>query len=156
MTNGIGLKRQSLLQELEARGVRLTAQRRTLVEEMQKADQHLDARLLLERAQKRDPRVNRATVYRTLGLLKRMGLIDELDLMHLNGEKHYYEARTSRDHVHLACFECGKIDEFASPSYDRLKEEIKESCGFSIDVVRLEVGGRCRACSARSARARGA
>src|SRR5688572_22058371 len=105
------LNRRPLLEELAARGIRLTAQRRVLIEEIQKAEQHLDAALLCDRVRKRDVQVDRATVYRTLGLLKRLGLIDELDLMHLNGEKHYYEARTNRDHMHLACFRCGTIQE---------------------------------------------
>ena len=130
MVTVAGLERRPLLEEVKSRGIRLTAQRRVLIEEMQNADRHLDAALLYERARRRDARVDLATVYRTLGMLKRMGLIDELDLMHLNGEKHYYEARTSRDHVHLACFTCGKIEEFTTPSYDRLKEEIQERCGF--------------------------
>jgi len=144
-----GLERRPLLEEVKARGIRLTAQRRILIEEMQKAEQHLDAALLYERARRRDARVDRATVYRTIGMLKRMGLIDELDLMHLNGEKHYYEARTRRDHLHLACFACGKIEEFTSLAYERLKEEIRQRCGFSIEVVRLEAGGRCSACTGR-------
>ena len=149
-TNGIQLYRKSLLEALEALGIRLTAQRRTLVEELQNAETHLDANELLERANRRDTRVNRATVYRTLDLLKKQGLIDELDLMHLHGEKHYYEARTNRDHVHLACFVCGKIEEFTSPMYEELKKQIRETCGFAIEVVRLEVGGRCRQCAAKS------
>ena len=148
--NGNGLHRKSLLEALEARGIRLTAQRRTLVEELQNAEGHLDAIELLHRANRRDTRVNRATVYRTLDLLKKQGLVDELDLMHLHGEKHYYEARTHRDHLHLACFECGRIQEFTSAMYDALKKEIQQVCGFSIEMVRLEVGGRCRACAAKA------
>lgn len=149
--NGNGLHRKSLLSALEARGIRLTAQRRTLVEELQNAEGHLDATELLHRANRRDTRVNRATVYRTLDMLKKQGLVDELDLMHLHGEKHYYEARTHRDHVHLACFECGRIQEFTSTMYEELKKEIQKTCGFSIEVVRLEVGGRCRECVAKGA-----
>lgn len=141
------LQRRPLLEELESRGVRMTAQRRVLIEEIQNAEQHLDAAELCERVRQRDARVDRATVYRTLGLLKRMGLIDELDLMHLNGEKHYYEAKTSKDHVHLACFRCGTIEELTSEHYDRLKEEIRERFGFAIDVIRLEVGGKCHKCA---------
>jgi len=141
------MQRRPLLEELQGRGIRLTAQRRVLIEEIQNAEQHLDAALLCERVRKRDARVDRATVYRTLGLLKRLGLIDELDLMHLNGEKHYYEARTNKDHFHLACFECGAIQETMSEHYDRLKEDIRKRFGFGIDVIRLEVGGRCRACA---------
>jgi Fe2+ or Zn2+ uptake regulation protein len=69
--------------------------------------------------------------------------------MHLNGEKHFYEAKTNVDHVHLACFECGMIEEFSSPLFERLKAEITRQKGFHIRVTRLEVGGRCRSCCAR-------
>ncbi len=142
-------KRCDLLNEVEARGVRLTAQRRALIETIQRADGHLDAATLLSRARERDPNIDRATVYRTLELLKRLGLIDELDLMHLNGEKHYYEVKTQKDHLHLACFHCGEIEEFDSPTFQRLKREIAAQKNFSIQVMRLEVGGMCSRCAAR-------
>jgi Fur family transcriptional regulator, ferric uptake regulator len=140
-------KRRSLISEVVGRGFRLTSQRRTLLEIIQQADEHLDAATLLRLARERDATVDRATVYRTLGLLKRLRLVDELDLMHLNGEKHYYEAKRDGDHIHLACFECGSIQEFTSPVFERLKDEISHQNGFNIGVVRLEVGGRCRDCS---------
>src|SRR5262249_17772767 len=107
--------RRSLLEELAAKGVRLTPQRRALVEAIQDAGEHLDAASLLDRARAKEPNIDRATVYRTIEMLKRLRLIDELDLMHLNGEKHYYEAKTQREHVHMACFQCGRIEEFSSP-----------------------------------------
>jgi Fur family ferric uptake transcriptional regulator len=144
------LQRRSLLQDLADRGIRVTHQRRALIETIQAADGHLDAASLLENARKRDPRIDRATVYRTLELLKKLRLIDELDLMHLNGEKHFYEVKTEVDHVHLACFECGGIEEFTSPIFERLKAEIARENGFHIRVIRLEVGGRCRNCCART------
>ncbi|MGC2604076.1 MAG: transcriptional repressor, partial [Silvibacterium sp.] len=135
------LKRYDLLNEVEAQGIRLTAQRRALIEVIQEATSHLDAASLLELARRRDPNIDRATVYRTIELLKRLGMIDELDLMHLNGEKHYYEVKTQRDHLHLACFNCGEIEEFASPTFERLKREISAMNDFDIQVMRLEVGG---------------
>ena len=82
------------------------------------------------RARQVDPKIDRATVYRTLELLKRLGLIDELDLMHLNGEKHYYEVKTQKDHLHLACFHCGEIEELDSPTFQRLKREIAAQNDF--------------------------
>ena len=88
-------------------------------------------------------------MYRTIELLKRLGMIDELDLMHLNGEKHYYEVKTEKDHLHLACFNCGKIEEFVSPTFERLKREIGATNNFEIQVMRLEVGGLCSACAAQ-------
>lgn len=140
------LERRSLLHELTLRGIRITGQRKILIETIQDAKGHLDAATLLTMARKRDDGINRATVYRTLELLKKLRLIDELDLMHLNGEKHFYEAKTNIDHVHLACFQCGRIEEFTSPLFERLKMEISSQKGFHIRVVRLEVGGRCSRC----------
>ena len=61
---------------------------------IQDSPRHLDAAALLKAAKQKDPNIDRATVYRTIALLKHLGLIDELDLMHLEGEKHYYEAKT--------------------------------------------------------------
>ena len=141
------LKRYDLLSEVEAQGIRLTAQRRALIETIQEATSHLDAASLLKLARQRDPNIDRATVYRTIELLKRLGMIDELDLMHLNGEKHYYEVKTQKDHLHLACFGCGEIKEFASPTFERLKREIGVTNDFDIQVIRLEVGGLCRRCA---------
>jgi Fur family ferric uptake transcriptional regulator len=146
MNPSTALERRSLLQELALRGVRITGQRKILIETIQNASSHLDAAALLALARKRDGSINRATVYRTLELLKKMRLIDELDLMHLNGEKHFYEAKTNIDHVHLACFQCGRIEEFTSTLLERLKSEISREKGFHIRVVRLEVGGRCSKC----------
>jgi Fur family transcriptional regulator, ferric uptake regulator len=68
--------------------------------------------------------------------------------MHLEGEKHYYEATTKREHIHLACFRCGRIEEYSSTLFERLKSEIAKQAGFQIRVTRLEVGGACRACAA--------
>ncbi len=139
-------ERRSLLDELAGKGVRITAQRRILIEVIQDADQHLDAATLLSRARLQDPEIDRATVYRTIKLLKRHRLIDELDLMHLQGEKHFYEVKTRRDHIHLACFQCGRIEEFSCDLFEELKRQIAESAGFDIRVTRLEVGGRCGVC----------
>jgi Fur family ferric uptake transcriptional regulator len=140
------LERCALLDAVAAKGFRLTLQRRILIETIQDAEGHLDAATLLKIARQRDPNIDRATVYRTLDLLKKLRLVDELDLMHLNGEKHYYEAKTRRDHLHLACFECGKIKEFTSALFEQLKQEIAHQNGFDIGVIRLEVGGSCKDC----------
>jgi len=104
---------------------------------------------LLELARKRDPQINRATVYRTLEVLKKLRLIDELDLMHVEGEKHYFEPRSIRDHCHLACFRCGAIVEYTSPAFQALKAEIAAANSFQVDVTRLELGGVCKQCRSK-------
>ena len=132
--------------ELMSRGIRMTRQRRTILSVVETAKQHLDASQLLRKARKLDPAIDRVTVYRTLNLLKRHGLVDELDLMHLEGEKHFYERRPQRDHLHMACLRCGKIEEFESNLFDRLKGQIQRECQFHIVVSRMEIGGYCAQC----------
>jgi Fur family ferric uptake transcriptional regulator len=143
------IHRNSLMKQFASSGVRLTRQRRALIETLQGAGKHLDAAALLELARKRDPQINRATVYRTLEILKKLRLIDELDLMHVEGEKHYFEPRSIRDHCHLACFRCGAIVEYTSPAFQALKAEIAAANSFQVDVTRLELGGVCEQCRSK-------
>jgi Fur family ferric uptake transcriptional regulator len=138
--------RRPLEQELISRGVRITRQRRLLLQIMQSADSHMDVLRLWKRARAQDRTLNKVTVYRTLALLKKHGLVDELDLLHLEGGKHYYEARATRDHIHLACVKCGRIQEFESSLFEKLKGQIERQRRFRIDVVRVEAGGYCDRC----------
>jgi Fur family transcriptional regulator, ferric uptake regulator len=128
------------------RGIRMTEQRRAILRVIETANKHLDAGQILRKAQRLDARVDRSTVYRTLRLLKRHGLVDELDLMHLNGEGHYYERKLGKDHIHMACLRCGKIMEFVSDQFDKLKQQVETDCRFHVLVSRLEIGGYCAAC----------
>ena len=132
--------------ELLGRGIRLTQQRRVILEVIESATKHLDAGTILRKARLVDPGIDRVTVYRTLNLLKRQGLVDELDLLHVGGSGHYYERRPTRDHIHMACLRCGKIQEFESALFERLKGQIQRDCRFHIAVVRVEVGGYCADC----------
>lgn len=131
---------------LQGRGVRLTRQRRILLDVMDQAEQHLTADSILERAQRIDPRVHRVTVYRTLEMLKGLGLLDELDLLHIHGHSHYYESHGPRDHIHVACLRCGKVREVESDLFEELKRQVERDTGIEITVTRTEIGGYCDAC----------
>ena len=132
--------------QLLARGVRMTRQRRTILGVIETADQHLDVGMILRKARKADPTIDRVTVYRTIKLLKRHGLVDELDLLHLRGDKHYYERHPQREHLHMACLRCGKVMEFESALFERLKGQVERDCRFHIIVTRVEMGGYCADC----------
>jgi len=139
-----------LQKTLREKGIRLTRQRRVILEVMDTAEQHLDVDQILSRAQKMDPAVHLVTVYRTIDLLKKEGLIDELDLLHLRGDRHYYETHGPRDHIHVACLRCGKVREFESRLYEQLKEQIARDFEMQVTVSRTEVGGICNDCLAAS------
>src|SRR5215469_8835821 len=131
---------------LRQRGIRLTRQRRVILQVMDAAEQHLDVDQILDRAQKISPEVHLVTVYRTIDLLKKEGLIDELDLLHLRGDRHYYETHGPRDHIHVACLRCGKVREFESRLYEQLKNQIARDFHMRVTVSRTEVGGYCADC----------
>ena len=132
--------------ELAARGIRMTQQRRAILAVIETAKKHLDASQILRKAKRADATVDRSTVYRTLELLKRHGMVDELDLMHLEGERHFYERKMGQGHIHMACLRCGKINEFESEIFESLKAQLERDCNFNIVVARLEVGGYCSSC----------
>jgi Fur family transcriptional regulator, ferric uptake regulator len=135
-----------LQQAVAKRGIRMTRQRRVILQVMDKAEQHLDVDQILARAQEIDSEVHLVTVYRTIDLLKKHGLIDELDLLHLRGDRHYYETHGPRDHIHVACLKCGKVREFESRLYEQLKEQIARDFNMKVTLSRTEVGGYCAEC----------
>ncbi len=146
MPRKIGLSKESLAERMRAKGLRLTEQRKLLADLLDRASEHLDAESVYRLARSKDPAIHRATVYRTLGTLKRLGLVDELDLMHVSSERHYYEVRPSVLHIHLVCTSCHGVEEPAGPFWENLKRRVHVETGFKPEVVRLEMAGLCAAC----------
>jgi len=92
---------------------------------------------------------------RTLGLSigaarQAVRRLDELDLLHLRGDRHYYETHGPRDHIHVACLGCGKVREFESRLYEQLKQQIARDFRMKVTVSRTEVGGYCAECLEKS------
>ncbi len=137
---------------LKERGVRLTRQRRLLLDLIDKSGQHLDAERLFQMAKEKDPKLNRVTVYRTLKMLKNGGLVDELDLMHYGGDQHYYETRMKQEHAHIICLRCGKVEEFFGEPLQKLRKQVESHFGFQIVLARTEIGGYCPHCQTLRAR----
>jgi Fur family ferric uptake transcriptional regulator len=138
---GAGIK-----DSLRERGVRLTRQRRILLDLIDQSGSHLDAESLFKMAKEKDPKLNRVTVYRTLKLLKKGGLVDELDLMHYGGDQHYYETRLKQEHAHIICLRCGKVEEFFGEPLQKLRRQVEAHFGFEILLARTEIGGYCSHC----------
>ena len=141
---------------LARKNLRLTGQRRAIIESVFSTEQHFTADQLLEWSRRRDKSVSRATVYRTLPLLTESGLVRELDL---GKEQQYYDPNYAEHphHNHIICQDCGKIVEFESEKNERLENEISQRLGFSVETHRLQITARCEelriqgACSKKSA-----
>lgn len=137
---------------LKERGIRLTRQRQILLDLIDKSGKHLDAESLYHLARKEDPKLNRVTVYRTLKMLKKGGLVDELDLMHFGGDQHFYETRLKQEHAHVICLSCGKVEEFFGEPLQKLRRQVEDHFGFNIVIARTEIGGYCSHCQVLRAR----
>ena len=142
---------KSIQGSLRERGIRLTRQRQVLLDLIDKTGLHLDADQLYALAKQKDPKINRVTVYRTINMLKDVGMVDELDLMHWSGGQHYYETRLKQEHAHVICLRCGKVEEFYGQPLQRIRRQVESHFGFQVLIARTEVGGYCRQC--RSLRA---
>src|SRR5436190_12773303 len=146
------VRRQGGLARLaKEQGLRLTKQRRLIFSILESAQTHLNAKQILELAQQNEPSIDQVTIYRNLALLKRLGLVDELDLLHLQGDQHYYEARQTRAHSHVACLRCGKVFEFYTPAMKQINRELQKECGFAVSFSRIEIGGYCADCQKKAA-----
>lgn len=143
---------ESIQGSLKERGIRLTRQRQILLELIDKSGKHLDAETLFQMAREQDPKLNRVTVYRTLKMLKQGGLVDELDLMHLGGDQHYYETRMKQEHAHVICLRCGKVEEFFGEPLQRLRRQVEQNLGFNVLIARTEIGGYCVNCQSQRLR----
>ncbi len=131
---------------ISSSGGRMTPQRTALLSIIQESSDHLDAEEIHRRARARGEKVSLSTVYRTLDLLKRLGLVDEL---HLWDEHHHYESRTSAEHCHLLCRACGGVTELSGVAVQRMKALAARDNGFRIERAELEFEGVCEDCQDR-------
>jgi Fur family ferric uptake transcriptional regulator len=134
--------KQRFLDFLVRKNLRLTAQRRAIVETAFQTHQHFTADQLLEWSRQRDKSVSRATVYRTLPLLTESGLVREMDF----GENHkFYDPNYAErpHHNHIICEDCGTIVEFESGEIKRLGAQISKRLGFAAKSHRLQITATC-------------
>ena len=94
-------------------GMRLTPQRRTILEVLDESETHLDAEALYHQAKTRDHNISLATVYRTLAALRQLGLIQQRHLTP-DDQRGYYEI-ADQQHYHFTCLRCGRVIEFETP-----------------------------------------
>lgn len=126
---------------LNAAGIRVTNQRALIMEIIRQG--HLDADEIYRRAREKEPRLSLSTVYRTLHMLKKLGLVEEL---HFDEEHHHYEVKPSTEHHHLVCLGCGKVIELNRPLSRYIKGNIPEAKDFDIIDTEVRMTGYCARC----------
>jgi len=124
-------------------GMRVTHQRALIMEIIRKGRGHLDADEIYRRAREKETRLSLSTVYRTLQMLKRLGLVEEL---HFVEEHHHYEVKPSAEHHHLVCLGCGRVIEFYYPLSRYLRKKVPEAKDFDITETEIRMTGYCAKC----------
>jgi Fur family ferric uptake transcriptional regulator len=129
---------------LQNNGLRLTSERLAILEHVFAYDDHFRADDLLIRMRKSGYSASRATIYRTLPLLVKSGLLTEV----IDAQKNtYYEhIHSLQQHAHLICLRCGKIIEFKNPQIEALQKKVCEDEKFKPVKYRNEILGYCYEC----------
>ncbi|MCV6584893.1 MAG: transcriptional repressor [Marinibacterium sp.] len=128
----------TILSRCEAKGLRLTGQRRVIAQVLAGSDDHPDVELLHSRAQDVDPGISIATVYRTVKLFEEAGILERHEFG--DGRARYEDA--DRDHHdHLIDVNSGEVIEFVDPEIEALQERIAAKLGYELRGHRLELYG---------------
>lgn len=138
---------------LRERGLKYTPERRTLLREILKQDEHFEAEQLLIILRQAGKRVAKATIYRTLPLLVDSGILQQV---HFGDNLARYE-NTFRQgpHDHMVCRRCRRVIEFSSEEVLRVRDEVAERHGFRALAHRFQISGLCTDCYAKASQENG-
>ena len=128
----------TILERCEAKGLRLTGQRRVIAAVLEDADDHPDVEELYARASAVDDGISLATVYRTVKLFEEAGILEKLDFR--DGRARYEDAERDH-HDHLIDMNSGEVIEFVDAEIEALQEKIAEKLGYELKGHRLELYG---------------
>lgn len=129
---------------LRTQGLKFTPQRRLILKKVFTTHHHFEADDLYIAFREERIRLSRATIYRTIPLLVKSGLIREVEL----GENHAHYEHTwgHGHHDHLICVRCGEVVEFCDDSIERLQNNVCSKHGFQAQSHNLEIKGYCSTC----------
>jgi Fur family transcriptional regulator, ferric uptake regulator len=132
----------SCITTLKKKGLKLTPQRRLIVDAIHEADAHLTAEEIIAHVQARMPEVHKSTIYRTLELLEKKGCVFKSDL----GDHAIYHHAEEGHHHHLVCSKCGKTIECDEELFARVEKSLGGKYGFSVNFKHLVISGLCEDC----------
>ncbi len=129
---------------LESKKLKFTAERQTILDRVFANHKHFEADELLIDLRLNKLKISKATIYRTISLLVKSGLLREV----IFGERHahYEQVFGHEHHDHLVCNSCGKIIEFIDHRIEKLQDEVCKKNKFKSDSHRLQIQGLCEDC----------
>ncbi len=144
------MDRRPLIEEfrayLRAHNLPVTPQRVAVAEVLLLRDRHFSAEEVEQALERDGVAIGTATVYRTLEVLVRSGLVVERDFG--EGFRRFESARDMPQHEHVLCTVCGRVVEFQDERLERMTTLIAESKGYARLRHRLVIYGVCEGCRA--------
>lgn len=128
----------TIIERCEAKGLRMTGQRRTIAAVLEDAEDHPDVEELYARASALDSGISLATVYRTVKLFEEAGILEKLEFG--DGRARYEDAEREH-HDHLIDMNSGEVIEFVDPDIEALQERIAAKLGYELKGHKLELYG---------------
>ncbi len=129
---------------LKSKELKYTSERKSIVKAMFSFYKHFDVEELFEKMRKQGNHISRATIYRTIPLLLKSGLITET--LRCQDKISYENIFNKKHHDHLVCVNCGKIIEFYNEKIEKLQEEVCRQHNFVPIEHRLGIKGYCEDC----------
>jgi Fur family ferric uptake transcriptional regulator len=131
---------------LKEKGLKLTPQRRLIVDIIHDADAHLTAENIISQVQSRMPGVNKSTIYRTLDILEEAGCVYKSEL----SDRAIYHHAEDGHHHHLICRRCGQTVECQQDLFAPVERSLRDKYGFSARFQHMVINGLCEKCRSRS------
>ncbi len=128
----------TIISRCEAKGLRMTGQRRIIARVLHESDDHPDVEELYSRASALDSAISIATVYRTVKLFEEAGILERLEFG--DGRARYEDAERDH-HDHLIDMNTGEVIEFVDPEIEALQEKIAQKLGYRLKGHKLELYG---------------
>lgn len=128
----------TIVERCEAKGLRMTGQRRIIAQVLNDSSDHPDVEELYARATAIDDNISIATVYRTVKLFEEAGILDKLEFG--DGRARYEDARREH-HDHLIDMTTGEVIEFVDSEIEALQEKIADKLGYKLMGHKLELYG---------------
>ena len=137
----------SLKAELNDRGWRLTPQREKILNIFQNLPKgkHLSAEDLYNVLKAEEEKISLSTIYRTLKMMARLGILRELELA--EGHKHYeINQPYPHHHHHMICVRCNKTIEFKNDSILKIGTKTSQKEGYHLLDCQLTIHAICPPC----------
>jgi Fur family ferric uptake transcriptional regulator len=132
----------SCLITLKKRGLKLTPQRKLIINAIHEAKTHLTAEAIVAHVQAKMPEVHKSTIYRTLDLLEKNGCVFKSEL----GNHSIYHHAEEGHHHHLVCSQCGKTIDCDEDLFAPVEQSLGGKYGFKVNFKHVVISGLCEEC----------